>query len=86
MSGYLALRLLGDSLVSISSLVMGALGLKTPATISGFIWVLAILTQTLMLVQQTFNPLKHPLSPRVTLLKVSDYNFVESGTEVEAHW
>lgn len=39
-----------------------------------------------MLVQQIFNPLNRPLSLRVTLLNVSDYNFVESRTEVEAHW
>ena len=78
--------LLGESLVSISSLIMGALGFETSATSSGFIWVLAIYTLTLMLVQQTFTPLNLPLSLRVTLLNVSDYNFVESRTEVEAHW
>lgn len=86
MSGCLVLMLLGESLVSISSLIMGALGFETSATSSGFIWVLEILAQTLMLVQQTLNPLKHPLSPRVTLLNVSDYNFVESGTKMEALW
>lgn len=86
MSGCLVLMFLGESLVSISSLIMGALGFETSATSSGFIWVLEILAQTLMLVQQTLNPLKHPLSPRVTLLNVSDYNFVESGTKMEALW
>lgn len=85
MPGCLARQLLGDSLVFISSLVMGTLRLETPATSSGFIWVLGILTQTLMFAQQIFYPLNHLLSPRVTLLKVPEYNFVESGTEVEAH-
>lgn len=58
-------RASGDSLVSISNLTIGWLGLQAYTGVPGLSWILGIQTQLITVVQQTFYPLSHFPSPRI---------------------